>query len=273
MEGWTGEKTTQGEIEMRYTYSMDGSEPIVRDYPVYGTVVKGQVLAVEGAITTAVNRFALQAAAVATVDNVVGVAQESVTATTTAAATGVTVYGKVIINPYAIYSAEYSQLAADDTVNTSADTTGKVTTATFTTDREGDWIYVTAVGSTTDGVGNLSQIGASTSTTSVTAVTGYDDYLNGTSTSDTFICITNPFTALAAAGSINLAADIASLSGVAAAGTGAVLVLQNYITSPTVPLEPLKVARHSGRVFPEARFFADVWFSDHIMGGAPRIIT
>lgn len=260
---------------MKYHYSMDGSEPIIRDHVIGGAsaIAKGAVVAVEGAITTALNRFSLQLTNPATVDNAVGVLMEAVTPTTTAAATGVSVYGKVLINPYAIYLAEYSQLAADDTVNTSADSTGKVITATFTTDREGDWTFITRVGSTSGGCGNLFQIGASTSTTSVTAVTSYDDYLNGSNTSDTFICITNPYTALAAGGSLDLTTAGDALSGVAAAGTGAVLVLQNYIQSKDVPMEPLKVERHSGKVWPYARFFADVWLSDHIMGGAPRIIT
>lgn len=264
---------------MKFHYDLTQAEPIIRDYPCYNAsatgLYRGQVMALEGAITTAANRMFLQTCNAAVVDNVVGVLDEtSLDATTSSAATGVTVYGKVIINPMAVWLAEYSQHADNDTVNTSADSTGKTTTATFTTDREGDWIYVTGVGSTAGGAGNLSQIGASTSTTSVTAVTSYDDYLKGTNTSDTFIVLTSPFSALAAGGSIDLSAatgeNCVKLKGVAAAGTGAVMVLQNYVTHASLPMEPLKVARHSGNNYPYAttKVYADVMLTDHLLLGA-----
>ena len=271
---------------MKFHYDLTQAEPVIRDYAVGGTsdILEGAVVALEGAITTDDNRFALQNANAAEMSNVVGVTNEfydysahlSNTGSNAATepSTGVTNYAKVIINPMAIWLAEYSQEAANDTVNTSASSDGKDITATFTTDREGDWIYVTDVGSTTSGAGNLSQIGLSNSTTSVTMCTGYDDGLNAVSTSDTFIVVTNPYTALTAGGSLDLSAATndagAALKGAAATGNGAVVVLQNFVQDKSTPMEPLKVERHSGRVMDAAtcKLSADIQFSDHLLLGA-----
>jgi len=280
---------------VKFHYDLSNAEPIIRDEVVSGTsdILRGAVVSREGAITSTGNRFGLQNTNPATLDNVVGVAAEfydysvhfsgvdnpsenglgTGTNAATAAATGVSNYVKMIINPLAVWLAEYSQHADDDTVNTAADTTGKVTTATFTTDREGDWIYVTDVGSTTGGAGNLSQIGASTSTTSVTACTSYDDNMAGTNTSDTFIVISNAYTCLAAGGSLDLSAASGNvgthLKGVAATGTGAILVLQNFISDGANPPAPLKVERHSGNTFAAAttKLYADIQLMDHLLLG------
>jgi hypothetical protein len=289
---------------MIFHYDLAQAEPIIRDYVVVGTsdILRGAVVARDGAITTALNRFGLQNAAAAVIDDVVGVAAElydysahysgvdqpqvgqlgSGTNAATAVATGVSNYMKVIINPLAVWLCEYSQQAADDTVNTAASTGGKVTTATFTTDREGDWIYVTNVGSTAGGAGNLSQIGASTSTTSVTACTSYDDNMATTNTSDTFIVISKPFQPLVAGGSLDLSAASsvagAQIIGSATSGTGAILPIENYISDKNTPIQPLRVERHSGITYDAAtaHLYADAFLLDHILLGggiatAPQI--
>jgi len=281
---------------MKFHWDLTQAEPIIKDYVVVGSsdIEEGAVVSMEGAITTDDNRFGLQNTNAAELSNVVGVTNEKydysahysgLSGTTNAATeptTGVSNYIKVIINPMAVWLAEYSQHADDDTVNTSASSDGKDITATFTTDREGDWVYVTDTGSTTDGAGNLAQIGLSNSTTSVTMCTSYDDNLNGVSTSDTFIVISNPYTALAAGGSLDLTAASGQagtmLKGAAETGAGAIVVIQNYITDKATPLEPLRVERHSGRVFDAAtaHLYADIQLSDHLLLGAgvsDRIIT
>lgn len=271
---------------MRWSYDITQAEPVIRDLPVGGAsdILMGAVVAREGAITTALNRFCCQAATASVIDDVVGVTNEfydysahiSNTGSNgaTAAATGVTNYIKVIINPTAVWLAEYSQHADDDTVNTSASSTGKTVTATFTTDREGDWIYFTGSGSTAGGAGNLFQIGASNSTTDVTACTSFDDNLKAINTSDTFICIQAPYWgALAAGGSLDLSAATGyagkAIKGAATAGTGAMMVIQNYIVDKGNPMESLRVERHSGKNFDyaTARLFADVYLLDHLMNG------
>lgn len=279
---------------MKFHWDLTQAEPIIRDCPVAGTsdILRGAAVALEGAITTAENRWALTNANPAEMSNVVGVSNElydySVhinnigTNAASAAATGICNYIKVCINPTAIYLAEWSQHADNDTVNTAASSTGKIITATFTTDREGDWVYVTNVGSQTGGKGNLFMIGLSTSTTSVDAATLFDDYLKPVNTADTFIVVYNPYSALAAGGSIDLSAATTdagtTLKGAAATGAGALVVLQSYVTDKATPMEVLRVERHSGKNYDSAtcKLFSDVQFSDHLLLGASvsdRIIS
>lgn len=280
---------------MKYHYDLARAEPIIRDYVVTGTsdILKGAVVGREGAITTDDNRFGLQNADANVLDCLIGVTNElydadqhlvgvnqpggplySGTNAQTEPSTGVSNYIKVIINPMAVWLAEYSQEAANDDVNTSADSSGKVLTATFTTDREGDWCYVTDTGSSIGGAGNLFQIGLSNTTTSVTAVTDYDDYLAGTNTSDTFITMQAPFTAIAAGGSIDLseatADNGAAIKGIGATGAGAAVTLANFIKDKSTPMEPLKVERNSGKTYDaaSAHLYADLYFMEHILLGS-----
>lgn len=273
---------------MKYHYDLARAEPIIRDYVVGGTsnILKGAVVGREGAITTDDNRFGLQNADGDVLDCVVGVTNELYTyashysglvGTTVAAtepSTGVSNYIKVIINPMAVWLAEYSQHADDDTVNTAADAAGNDVTATFTTDREGDWIYVTDVGSSTGGAGNLFQIGLSNSTTSVTACSSYAANLKGTNTSDTFIVLEKEFCGDAAGGSIDLSEATTEAGtkiwGTPATGAGAAIVLANYIQDRNTPMEPLKVERNSGQNYDAAtaHVFGDLYLMEHILLGS-----
>ena len=273
---------------MKYHYDLARAEPIIRDYVVGGTsdILKGAPVGREGTITTDDNRFGLQNADGDVLDAVIGVTNElydydahysGLTGTTvsgTEPSTGVSNYIKVIINPMAVWITEYSQNATDDTVNTAASSTGKDVTATFTTDREGDWVYVTDVGSTAGGAGNLFQIGLSNSTTSVTAASGYDDNMAGTNTSDTFIVLEKEFCGDAAGGSIDLSEVSTILGtqiwGTPATGAGAAIVLANYIKDKNTPMEPLKVERNSGQTYDAAtaHLYGDLYFLEHLLLGS-----
>ena len=271
---------------MRFSYDLAQAEPIIRDYPVYDSsataLLLGMAMSLEGAITTAANRMFLQKSNPAVMDNFVGVLNETgLDASSSAAATGVTIYGKIIINPLAVYRCEYSQHADDDGDNGTADSTGKTVTITTTTDREGDWVYITGT-ATTGGAGNLAQIGASTGTTAVVAVTSYDDNLKGNLTTDKVIFITSPFSALVAGGGLDLSAVTARygtmIKGAATVGTGQIVVLQNYIETSSTGPAPLNVQVHSGNNYPYAttKLYADIHFSDHLLLGAGlanRVIT
>ncbi len=280
---------------MKFHYDLCQSEPIIRDIPVCASadILKGAVVGRDGAITTELLNFGVSNVDPATVDDVVGIANEfydfdkhinsAGAIGTTAAGTGVTNYIKVIINPMAVYLAEWSQHASDDcTANGAADTTGVTVTGTYTTpgdDVEATWVYVTDVGSTTGGAGNLFQIG-SASTTVWTAVTapgpsGWASTLKGNNTSDTYIHIINPYKSYVAGGSINLSTgtvgDKLAGNDEVATDTGAVVVLENYVTDGSTPMEPLRAERHSGRNYEAStcKIYADVQLMDHILlGGA-----
>lgn len=267
---------------------------IIRDYVTgdQADILKGAALSKEGANTGTTEAFGIGLSNPATLDNFIGVSNEfydsseagsgpdsSGSNSLTVVATGVSNYIKVIINPLAVYLAEYSQAAADDNTNTAASTGGKVVTATLTTDREGDWCYCTDTGSSAGAAGNLFQIGASNSTTDCTACTSYDDNMATSNTSDTYIWVTNPFSCLAAAGSLDLSAAAGNvnthLKGVGATGAGAINVLQSYISDKNTPMEPLKVERNSGKTYdaPTAHLYSSVQFPEHLCLGAPRIVN
>jgi len=252
---------------MKYHYDVNGAEAIVRDIRVYdaGDLTIGQAVC-SGPVATAANAGGAITADPVVLSNIIGVMNETVTAASVTA-TGVDVYGKVIINPGAVYLAKYSQLAADDVPLTAADTTGKTLTVTQVTDHEGGWAYITSVGGTTGGYGNLSKIGAVTGTTVLTSATSYDDSLEGNLVGDTAIVIIPPFNADVAGGSVDLAADSINVAGYnASAGAGAAIILDNYIESSTRPMEMLRSAMSGYNYAAEApQFYGDLMFSEHLL--------
>jgi len=266
---------------MKFHYDVTAAEPIIRDIRVYnvGALTMGTAMC-HGAVATAENMGCATVSAPTTSENVIGVLNENLTAAEalSVVASGTDKYGKIVINPLAVWLAEYSMLAADDCVTTT--TTPKVLTCGMVVNHHRGWAYVTNVGSTTGGYGNLFQIGAG-STSAATAATAYDDYLTDTEVGDTFIVMPAPYSADVAGGGINLAANSINISGYleAAVGEGSVMVLENYISSKARPIERLVCAQHSGNNYrAEApKFFADIMFPEHLLcgGGAitARVIT
>src|SRR3990167_4925622 len=167
---------------MRFHFDVTGAEPIIRDIRVYSAstaVTQGSAMAHQ-AVATAENMGCAVLADPVVLDNIIGVLQETLSAANSLSvvATGVDKYGKICINPFAVWLAQYSYAAADDSVTST--TTQKTLTATMVTDHERGWAYVTDTGSTTGGWGNLFQIGASTSTTAIVAATDFDDNMTAT---------------------------------------------------------------------------------------------
>ena len=270
---------------MKFHYDVNGAEPILRDVRIYssGALRAGQAMC-SGAVATAENCGCAIVADADVCSNIIGVLNEDVTAANalSVVATGVDKYAKIIINPGAVYMAEYSQLAADDTVTST--TTAKTLTGTMVTDHERAWCYVTNVGSSSGGYGNLFQAGAATGTTAIVAATSYDDNMTATTAAtDTFIVMPAPYSADVAGGGIDLCADSDSydsinVSGYAGTGAGAVMVLDNYIGSKTRPIEPLVCSKHSGYNYSSEapKFYADIFFPEHLLYGGnvcDRVIT
>jgi hypothetical protein len=267
-----------------FHYDVSGAEPIVRDIRVYSAsaLYIGQVMA-SGAVATAENTGAAISADADVLSNIIGVMNEDLTAAnaTSVVATGVDKYGKLIINPCAVWLCKYSTAAADDIALTAADATGKTATvAAKVTDHERGWVYITDTGGTTGGFGNLFQIGASTGTTVETAATSYDDYLKANIIGDTIITLHAPYGADVAGGSVDMATNVIDVSGHdASASAGAAVVLENYIKSKSRPMEPLVCSKHSGINYKgeDPDFYADVYFVEHLLlaGGVVnnRVIT
>lgn len=264
---------------MKFHYDVSAAEPIIRDTRVYnaGALSTGTAMA-HGAVATAENCGAAIVADPIVCSNIIGVLNEDMTAAEclSVVATGVDKYGKIIINPLAVWLAEYSQLAADDTPTST--TTAKTLTGTMVTDHERAWCYVTGVGSAVGGRGNLFQAGAATSTTAIVAATSYDDNMTATVNGDTFIVMPAPYSADVAGGGIDLAASSINLSGYAGTGAGAITVIENYIASKNRPMEPLVCAKHSGYNYwnESPKFYGDIMFPEHLLLGghvSDRVIT
>jgi hypothetical protein len=265
----------------RWHYDVTAAEPIIRDIRVYnsGALLKGTIMA-SGPVATAENTGAVIVADSDVLSNIVGMLNEDMTAAEclSVVATGVDKYAKIIINPFAVYLGKYSFHADDDEVTTT--TTPKVLTQTMVTDHERGWAYITSSGSTAGGFGNLFQIGASGTTATTTAATSYDDYLTDTLASvDTFIVMPAPYGADVAGYGIDLSEATGQVSMQIAgyettAGAGAAIILENYITSASRPMEPLVCARHSGYNYKaeNPKFYGDVMFPEHVLcnGGGPN---
>lgn len=265
---------------MQFRYDLTGAEPILRDTRVYDASTartKGTLMAA-GVTGTAEACGAAVLARVTVLDNIIGVLNEDLTAAQllSVVATGVDKYGKLIINPFAIWQAKYNPT----TVVTST-TTAKTLTVTMVTDHERGWAYVTNGGSSIGGYGNLFQIGASTGTTAIVAATDYDDNMTATLAAvDTFFVMPAPYQADVAGNSFNLHANGRDALGYGTtAHSGNAIVLENYIVSKTRPMEPLVAAKHSGYNYSAEApdFYCDLFFPEHLLatGGVVgnRVIT
>lgn len=264
---------------MKWHYDVTGAEPILRDLRVYnvGTLSAGTAM-MYGPVATVENGGVAIITDIAQCENIIGVLQEDLTAAQalSVVATGVDKYAKLIINPFAIWLAKYSQLAADDVPTTAADSTGKTLTVTQVANHERSWAYVTNVASSVGGYGNLFQVGAQTGTTVLTAATDYDNNLSGVLSGDTVIVLPAPYSADVAGGGINLATGACNLSGyTASAGAGAIVILENYIESKSRPMEPLVCARHSGYNYKNEapQFYGDVFFPEHMLATGGSVNT
>ena len=269
---------------MKYHYDVSGAEIILRDTRIYnsGALTQGTLMAA-GPVATGENDGCAIVADADVLSNIIGLLTHDVTAANalSVVATGVDKYAKLIINPFAVYLAKYSKLAADDVPCTGSDATGKTVTVTQVTDHRRTWVYITNVySSTLGGFGNLFQVGAITGTTVLTAATSYDDNLSANVTGDTCIVIHAPYYADVAGGSVNLATNIMDIQGyTASAAAGAATVLEVYIGSSKRPIEPLRCSRHSGYNLKgeDPDFYADLLFPEHLnaAGGVVnnRVIT
>lgn len=263
---------------LKFHYDVAGAEPIVRDIRVYnvGALEMGTAMCA-GVVATAENCGAASVADSNVLQNIIGVLNEDLSAANclSIVAEAEDFYGKIIINPFAVWLGLYSTHADDDNVTTT--TTSKVLTATMVTDHERAWCYVTDTGSSTGGFGNLFQAGSSGGgTTAITAGTDWDDNLSSTTTAntDTFIVMPAAFTAGdVAAGGFDMSEATGQISmqlqGYQGTGTGAMIPLENYITSKYRPMEPLVANKHSGYNFKDEdpKFYADVIFPEHILAG------
>ena len=129
---------------MRWTYDLCGSEPIIKDCPVYDAIelVNGELLMKGATVAGTADGFVSLITAASndgTTDAVdaVGILNESkyddtTTPSSTFAATAGVRMGKVIINPFAVYRAEYFQTGAYDIAVEASSTTTSIIVFPYT---------------------------------------------------------------------------------------------------------------------------------------------
>lgn len=165
-------------------------------------------------------------------------------------------YLKAIVNPFAVYLAEYDQA---DTMAVASTTTTTITVTSLEDDIDTGWIFmVTATVSGNDA--NLRQLTASASgsATMDAALTG------GNETSGTAIKILPVNHRL-----VELTDDALGIGTDAAAATGArLMVIENYLKDDGIPFQELSYANsisHRGKdLSGNARFFAEIIMLDHV---------
>ena len=256
----------------RWHYDLTGAEPIFMEMPVYdaSNLDNGELLmlgttdpdsgADEGlCLVTAYDSTPANSAI-----DAVGILAENTyesggtTPDNSPSTTTGPYYGKVIVNPFAVYLFEASQVAADDVAITSTSGT-TLTISSLQDDIDGYWVYFP-----------LNQTGVKYSLRYIVAsASGSCTMASALSTnggsSDTAIFIVPPLKY-----ANNLTSDAKkTASGDATALSGAtnLRVIEAYIQSDSHPLQRLRPAvHHSLNNLSNARFFNDIILKDHAFG-------
>lgn len=240
---------------MKYLYTLDGSKEIIRDYPIYGAgvdVVEGAVV-IRGATPGTNGGMAIVGTGALT--DVIGVLNElqDYSASGEALIAGTSyVRRKVIINPFAVYRAEYDTADDADVASTSTTT---VTITSLEDNIDGGWLLGDdgsgAYGTGT--TGSLLQFLTASASGSATTKTA-----SGWTSANDVIKVLPLFHQLV---KINTAAD--KLGTDAAAGSGRAVIIDNWISADGLPLQELDPTKHSGLTLFNPKVYSDIRFLDH----------
>jgi hypothetical protein len=166
-------------------------------------------------------------------------------------------YGKVIINPFAVYLAEYDQA---DAIAISSTSTTTLTVGSLADDIDGTFVYF--VGTHTGVTGSLRHLEASAAGSAT-----MDSALVTTGVaSDTIIRTLPPLAGGYAGPLTKLNTTATGLTTTAAVGTTVTLrVVDNYVQADNLPFCPLRKASHKGKNnLQKAKLFADIVLADHL---------
>lgn len=160
-------------------------------------------------------------------------------------------YAKAIINPFAVYLAEYDQ---DSAIAFTTSTTTITLTGALEDNIDSGWIYV--VSSAVTNAYDLRQLTASASSSAT-----MDSALTATETGGTCIKVLPVNHRL-----INLTTGATKILMQAAAGAGISLhIVENYVSSNGRPIQPLRPKTHRAtKLDSGAKLYAAVCLLDHI---------
>jgi hypothetical protein len=250
---------------MRYAYSLvPEDEPIIRDMAVYdGTgLAIGELLmlgttdpdsnADQGiSLITAYTNSSAEAV------DAVGICLETPgdTDNVYATAAGGPNYAKVIINPFAVYRAEYLQDAANDLAVTSNSTT-TLTITSLEDDIDGGWVFFPL---NATGVKNSLRLLTASASGSATMDSALSVTAVGTDTIIKILPVNHRTT--------DLDTTATGLITRAAIGSGVSLhVLENHVRADGISTQPLRRLSHAGlNNVTGSAFFADLVMLDHML--------
>ena len=249
--------------KLKFMKDLVQAEPVYRNLPLAASVTFTSGCAVALDTTAATTDLILQ---VSTWINNAGVyygystiatsMNNDVTTTGTIAA-GTTQFGKVLVNPFAIYEAQYEPESYVTTTNFS----GTTWTATHEA-AAGDWLLNSS--STSAAYGELAYI-ASTSTT--TTATLLSTLTNTPGTTDNWIHIRRPLCGQLAAqyGRIDLNATATAIKSAASYGGVGMQIIDNHVRSDrSTAHQPLRRATHDNTQDKTYKVYAELQFVDNI---------
>lgn len=183
------------------------------------------------------------------------------TVTTGAVESGTLQYKKVVINPHAVFMAEYENNTTNNltSVTYSDHTWSKSTSETAV----GDWFYHT---DSLAAAGLLMYIGSKSTTSNFTSVatpTAATPPASGNILMHIHGCMKGP-----AAGTyerIDLTADAAQIDTATAYTGVGLVVIDSYYSGRSGGLESLRFANHDDTVDTKARFFSEITAVDHAL--------
>ena len=244
---------------MRWHYNLvyQGGGPLVRDSVIYAAsgLVGGEAMT----LIAGAAQYAVQAPSGATVPDFVGVLAETPPDQATVVTSGTLYFGKIVLNPDAIYIAEYDKSLTDIDVVSSTSTA--TTLGTCDDNMDGGWLYVNSG----TGIGQLAFIGAA-STTVMTLDTTDAWGTTPDSTSDV-ILVRPPW-----AGNIDLDSTAYKSIQTDEDTTGEITAIENYIESSKVAFGPMRPRQHhmlSGLNSDGVRLYSDLFvYSNIFLRGA-----
>lgn len=249
--------------KLKFMKDLVQAEPVYRNLPLAASVTFVSGCAVALDTTAATTDLILQ---VSTWINNVGVfygystiatSQNSSVTTTGTIAAGTTQFGKVLVNPFAIYEAEYERESYVTTTNFS----GTTWTATHEC-AAGDWLM--DITTTSAAYGRIMYI-ASTSTTTTATLLSTATTTPGTT--DNWVHIRRPLCGQLAAqyGRIDLNATADAIKSAATYGGVGMQIIDNHIRSDkSTAYQPLRRATHDNTQDSSYKVYAELQFVDNI---------
>lgn len=229
---------------MIYAYDVTGAEPIIRDYPIYGAGVDilPNSVVIRGA-TPGTNGGQLITGAATACTDTVGVLQQlhdySVVGDSLILGTA-WVQEKVLINPFAVYRAQYSAGA----IAIASVSTTTVTITSLEDNIDAGWL-----------LGSDGQIQFLTASAAGSASSKTNSGWTSAITVQKILPVFHQLGTIATGG--------ADLNHAAAVGIASIVNLDNWIQARGIPLQRLDPTKHSGLILVNPKIYSDIRFKSH----------